>query len=267
MAIPESVKSLAGRVVTSVAPQCSFERCVFVLGHMRCGSTITSNLLCSRREISGYGETHVRYSDVSATGRLALNLAKRGAWQPGADFLFDKLLHTRLDSDPPAPFFQARAIFMTRAPEQAVPSIYRLFRKIGSTQYKTVTAAAHYYAKRLEHLSVLWQRFPQSQRMALDYDELIADPDGQIARLSHFLGLVPPLENSYAANALTLAPGAGDPLASHQHQSVVKGGVADNNGSAGAAFEVSDGDRAAMDKARAQYDGFRNLIGQPDAAN
>lgn len=264
MAIPEGMKVFAGRVVTSVAPQCSFDRCVFILGHMRCGSTITSNLLCSRPEISGYGETHVSYSDVSATGRLALNLAKRGVWQPGADFLFDKVLHTRLDRDPPAAFFQARAFFMTRQPDRAVPSIYNLFRKIGSSQYQTLGAAARYYTKRLEHLAVLWQRFPESGRMALDYDGLIADPDGEIGKISRFLGLMPPLENAYEANALTLTPGAGDPLASHQHQSIVKGGVAAETGHDS---DVPDDARPAMEEARASYDAFRNLSGQLGAVD
>ena len=54
----------------ALAPQGRFDRCLFLVGHMRCGSTALANVLCAHPSVSGYGETHVRYDRPSAPGAL-----------------------------------------------------------------------------------------------------------------------------------------------------------------------------------------------------
>jgi hypothetical protein len=210
-----SFKSAAGRLV-AMAPQCDPSRAVFVIGHMRCGSTALSNVLVSRPEFSGYGEAHVGYGSRAALGVLLLNQWRRRSWRPRAVHLFDKILHSRYDAAAWPGFFTARAIFVARAPEAAIPSIRALFAAIDSAEYGSDAEAAAYYAERLETMLALWPRFAPGRRLALTYEALTAAPETELARVGAMLGLSPPLTNAYAPPAAAQARGAGDPLMSHR---------------------------------------------------
>jgi hypothetical protein len=204
----------------ALAPQGRFDRCLFLVGHMRCGSTALANVLCAHPSVSGYGETHVRYDSPSAPGALILNQLRRGRWRPHAAHLFDKLLHDDLDAAVPPAFFTARAIFVTRPPDAAVRSILRLFRRLGSHEYATPGDAAAYYVLRLARMRALWQSFPPDRRIALRHEHLVADPAATLERVSRFLRLNPALANAYVPGK-ALPPGAGDPLEAHRRTAII----------------------------------------------
>lgn len=214
-------KTIAGAAVSHIFPQCRYRTSLFLIGHMRCGSTALSAILCSRPDMSGYGEAHIAYSGRSALGVLAINQMRRRAWSPKADGLFDKILHSRYDSDACPGFFEARALFMARAPQPAIRSIRHLFEKVNSGEYATDAAAADYYEERLEAMLQLWPRFAADRRIACTYEALTVDPDGVLAQLSAGLQLTPPLANRYAIKAAATARGAGDPLSASQHTQIV----------------------------------------------
>lgn len=218
-----TAKRLTGRLVAAVSPQCRFDRCVFVLAHMRCGSTALSNVLCSRPDMSGYGEAHVRYDGPGALGRLVVNQARRGGWTPGATHLFDKVLHSRHDRDPDPRFFEARAIFVARHPGPTIRSIRRLFDALGGDEYATDEAAARYYIERLGALARLWRGFPAGRRVGVLHSELLADPDAALARVTAHLGFDPPLENRYTSLAASRRGGGGDPLDSGRYLRIETG--------------------------------------------
>ncbi|WP_172332795.1 sulfotransferase family protein [Mangrovicoccus sp. HB161399] len=207
-------KTLLGEVVSTVAPQCSFDRAAFVLAHMRCGSTALSNILCSRAEISGYGEAHIAYRNRSDLGRLVVNQALRRAWKPGARYVFDKVLHSRHDRDAPQDFFRSRAIFLCRRPERAIASIRGLFQSLGREEYTTDSLAADYYVERVGQLCRLWPLFPSERRLGLTHDALIGATDDCLARVTALLQLEPPLLNAYQGHAASVRGGGGDPLVS-----------------------------------------------------
>ena len=214
-------KRVLGNVVARLDSQCRYRDCIFVIGHMRCGSTALANVLCSRPEVSGYGEAHIAYRDQSALGVLALNQWRRGAWRRGARHLFDKILHSRYDIGVASAFFEARAIFVFRPPVESIRSIRALFDSIGSGEYATDADAAAYYTARMSDMLALWARFAPARRIGVSYDSLTADPDGELARLTPFLGFDPPLTNWYASNRASQARGAGDPTASHRFTRIV----------------------------------------------
>lgn len=209
MPVPAFAKRLAGTGL-GLAPHARYDRCVLLLGHMRCGSTALANVLCAHPAVSGYGESHIDHGAPSAPGRLVLNQIGAGRWKPAARLLFDKILHDRLDTGVPETFFTARAIFLTRAPEPAIASILALFASLGSREYPDPASAAAYYCARLRRLADLWQRFPPDRRLALAQETLVTDPDASLARITRFLALDPPLANAYRASPTR--PGAGDPL-------------------------------------------------------
>lgn len=219
----EQFKSLAGAAVARALPQCRFEQAVFLLGHMRCGSTALSAILCSRPDVSGYGEAHIAYTGRGALGILALNQRRRGAWDGSASTLFDKILHSRYDQAACAGFFASRAVFMARAPVPAIRSIRHLFAQLGSGEYATDEQAANYYEERVKALLQLWPRFEASRRVACTYEALTADPDAVLARISGQLNLVPALHNEYALKSAATGRGAGDPLSASRHSRIVAG--------------------------------------------
>lgn len=232
------IKRMAGRVACMVRPQCRYERAVFILGHMRCGSTALSNVLCGHPEVSGYGEAHIRYGDRSALGILTLNQQRRRALRPQSRYLFDKILHSRYDLEPDPGFLQARAIFLFREPVRTIISIRNLFQSIGSHEYSTDTLAADYYEERLNSLMASWARFPPSRRLGFTHDMLTANPDAGLGAISAMLELDPPLANQYRATTASQAPGAGDPLASHRHSSIVRVDVDMPDGAAAGMLEI-----------------------------
>ncbi len=244
--LPGRLKHLAGGLVT-LAPAYRYDRCIFLIGHMRCGSTALANVLCAHPSISGYGESHVRYDGRAAPGVLLLNQIRRQRWKPTARFLFDKLLHDDLDAAVPPEFFSAHAIFLSRGPERSVPSILRLFRAIGSAEYATEAQAAAYYARRLERMRALFQRFPATRRIALDCDRLVADPAAELRRLTMFLGLSPDISNAYPPHRTAVARGAGDPLGAPHFDSIA------TSGATARASTVSDCDFAPARRARAAF--------------
>jgi hypothetical protein len=216
----ETLKSLCGKTVTLLNPQCRYENCIFVLAHMRCGTTALSNVLCSRPDISGYGEAHIDYGLPDALGRLVVNQALRGGWTAGAPHLFDKILHNRHDGAVRKEFFRARAIFLARPPAATILSICKLFQNFNSEEYATPNLAAEYYIARLNALAVLWDSFPAERRVGLTHDSLLADPVISLARFSEFLQLTPPLENRYKSLKASRRSGGGDPMISGAFTSI-----------------------------------------------
>ena len=214
-------KQLAGRAIAAVNPQCRYDRTLFLLGHMRAGTTALSNILCSRAEISGYGEAHIAYRDAAALGVLTLNQLRRGSWRPTARRLFDKVLHNRYDDVVDPGFPSASAIFIVRRPAPTIASIRRLFDTIGSGEYADDEAAARYYCERMTGLLRLWQRFPADRRIGLTAEQLLAEPEPVLHALTGFLDLSTPLDNSYVSSAASRRRGAGDPLQSGARDRIV----------------------------------------------
>ena len=216
-----AIKQVAGGLLGLANPQCRFDRAVFILGHMRCGSTALSHVLCGHPSVSGYGEAHIRYDDQTALGVLALNQWRRGAWKPRAGHLFDKILHSRYDAAADPGFFRARAIFLIREPHESILSIRKLFAALHSDEYADDEAAARYYEQRLKQLAQLWARFPIRHRIGFSYNDLTENPDSALQRVSSMLDLNPALTNHYDQPGKMMARGAGDPLSSHKFNGIV----------------------------------------------
>ncbi|MEM1387903.1 MAG: sulfotransferase [Pseudomonadota bacterium] len=254
----ETLKKAIGGAVSRIAPQSDYSRCVFILAHMRCGSTALSNVFCSRPDFSGYGEAHIRYDDDTALGRLIVNQTLRRAWSPDATFLFDKILHNRYDMDAQPHFFAANAVFMARDPAEAIPSIRRLFKELGREhEYPTDEDAARYYIDRVECLCALWSQFRPDRRVGLLHSDLMRDVDGTLARLSKALNLKPMLENRYQSATASRRGGAGDPLESGAHVRI----EARKPPQRTAQLEL---ERSSADAAAAVFRRFKTVIGRRD---
>lgn len=251
------ITSLAASLPDS---RCRYDQALFVLGHMRCGSTVLSHILCDHPAVSGYGEAHIRYDGRSALGTLVLNQLRRGALKNSARHLFDKILHSRYDADPAPEFYTARAIFLIREPEQSVLSIRKLFTTIGSGEYATDGLAADYYEERLTALLRHWDSFAPERRIGFSFEALTSAPEAALAAVSERLGFTPPLSNRYTPPKRTMAHGAGDPLASHKHTEIVATERATTLKGASRPLELSS---ARMDALVALYRNASNVVMRP----
>ena len=226
MSATNLAKRFVGYGISAALPQSEYARCVFLIGHMRCGSTALSNIICSHDAFSGYGEAHISYKDKSGPGQLIANQMRRGVYKLSSSYLYDKVLHNRLDIGAPEQFFLSKALLVTRHPSKTIPSILNLFDKINSSEYSTFEDAATYYIQRLDQMSNLYASFDKSNVHVLKYEDLVQHPEQHLERISGFLGLGEnPLRNFYSPNNLVKKSGVGDPLNAHKHHSIVAAGA------------------------------------------
>jgi hypothetical protein len=215
------IKHLAGSAMALVLPKCRFDRSIFIMGHMRCGSTALSNILCSHPQISGYGEAHICYKSRSELGLLILNQIKRNSYRKNSTYLFDKILHSRYDSEDFDDFFESRVIFMIREPIKTIQSIRTLFSSIGSNEYSNDILVSDYYEERISSLIANWEKFPPLHRIGISFEQLKTNPEKNLVKISEMLGVSPPLTNSYQQPKNGLGHGAGDPLTSHKYNKII----------------------------------------------
>ncbi|WP_420335690.1 sulfotransferase family protein [Roseibium sp.] len=222
MSFRDETKNLIGNVFYSVLPHCNYENAIFVVAHMRSGTTALANVLCSHPEISGFGEAHIQYQKESRLGNLVLSQIRKSSWRYDSKYLFDKILHNRYDENTCEIFLRSKFVFLAREPVPAVLSIRNLFSKLGSKEYSTDEEASIYYFKRLHHLAKFWQRVPESNRFGLTHKILLEEPENQLAKLSEFLQLNESLRNEYKKNPSVQQGGVGDPLQASNYSKIVK---------------------------------------------
>lgn len=185
------------------------ERFLIVIGHMRSGSSVLSNILISHPDVLGIGETFVVWGEPHACDRYAYQVLKHRRWVRARHWFFDKILHNHLLGPDHPLIGQAKFIFLTRRPEETVASVHRLWVELLGMD-KTIEEADAYYVERLEGMARLWDAVAPERRMALDYAEF-DNPQALVERLSAFMRFDVPLSSDYNVFSFTGKPGIGDP--------------------------------------------------------
>lgn len=175
-------------------------RLVIVLGTMRSGSTVLSNVLISNSEIAGFGESHLVYDEPEQLLDLRYWVFRYTHRYPKQNtYLFDKILHTPYTPDLPRMLVscEPRVIFMLRSPAPTARSIYNMIaarrpHKLAEINVWTLLA------DRYEDLRRLAAEVPGGVPVAaISYDAMIEDPEVVLDRLSKFLDLTTPLSANY----------------------------------------------------------------------
>lgn len=163
---------------------------VFILGHMRSGSTLLLHLLLTHPEIIGCGERNACYRTQEDLDRLAVT-ARRGvrAWFKPFRYVVDQINHDRFTPWPELLGHpQLRLIFLIREPPLALASIVNLARDFyrgGST-----AQATDYYVQRLNTLGRYAATCPHPDRAtAVTYEDLVDRSQLTLERLQGFLDL------------------------------------------------------------------------------
>jgi tetratricopeptide (TPR) repeat protein len=187
---------------------------IFILGMPRSGTTLVEQILASHREIYGAGELPdfeaavagccesvtksaypeavpalgapelsgigARYVAAITTGAEATNARRITDKMPG-NFRFVGLIHLALPS--------ARIIHIRRQPIDTCLSCFsKLFGGDQPFSYNLVELGRYYRA--YERLMQHWRRvLPQGAMLEVDYEEVVADLEGQARRILEYCGL------------------------------------------------------------------------------
>jgi hypothetical protein len=177
-------------------------RVLFIMGHMRSGSTLLMHLLVTHPEIIGCGERSVAYRSDDDLDKLELaaRRSQHGLFRQ-VSYVVDQLNHDQFS--PERDLLRServRCIFLIREPEETIRSLLHLTR--ASHDPWTVERAVEYYAARLKSLSACRQNL-KSRSIALTYSDLVDSASAALPRLTSFLALASELQQEYAIQPFT----------------------------------------------------------------
>ncbi len=166
---------------------------IFILSHMRSGSSLLTHLLISNPEIKGYGESHIRYQTDENIKSLIYktyfhnqqftNLKDLSKLKMDHTYILDKLLHDKklLNQD-----FLTKDnfyfVFLIREPQRSLMSM------LDHKPHWKEEDAMNYYCQRLSTLSEYSTIIgDKSHSLAFTYTQLINQTDYVFQALQKFL--------------------------------------------------------------------------------
>jgi hypothetical protein len=183
-------------------------RMLFIVGHMRSGSSLLVHLLANNPHILGYGETHQRHDSPADFSRVAWRVLRSfGRVWPRERYLMDKVLHAQHGlSAELLRWGGTRTILLVRSPESTIPSIL----KLGLARWPTEEAATDYYVDRLAAVAALAGELGPRRCRFLTYDQLVSATEATLRSLTRFLELPDPITEEYDLLWSTGRYGVGD---------------------------------------------------------
>ncbi|MDJ0509538.1 MAG: sulfotransferase [Crocosphaera sp.] len=166
---------------------------LFILSHMRSGSSLLTHILISNSAIKGYGETHINYRSEADLKKLLFhiyfnsqqftNLQDLAKLSMNHTYILDKLLHDhKLVNEKLLELDNFYFIFLIREPKRTLMSM------LDHKPHWNEENAIHYYSKRLSTLSEYAQIINSKQRSFLvTYNQLMDDSDQVFKSLQNFL--------------------------------------------------------------------------------
>jgi len=182
---------------------------LFILGHMRTGSSLLAHILASHQNVLGYGETHNVYTRPEDFGATTATVRRhlRRVVSSQEKYLLDKVLHKHQIAEMEVlNHSSVRVIFMIRRSDMALSSI---IQNVGFIQ-KSEQAYQH-YAEQVEWVGTLAEALSSDRWTSTTYTELTQETNTVLSRLEPFLDLSEPLTEHYDTNRYTGVSGIGDP--------------------------------------------------------
>jgi hypothetical protein len=167
---------------------------LFILSHMRSGSSLLSHILVSNPEIIGFGESHIQYSSEWDFKRLMMRVyyqAQEFSKIPedlanlsmNHTYVLDKVLHNeKFLRDDFLTSKQIQIIFLLREPTRTMPSLLDL------KPHWNQDDALAYYVERLLALQHYAQLINDRQRtLLITYNQILEDTPIVLAYFHKFL--------------------------------------------------------------------------------
>jgi hypothetical protein len=190
---------------------------VFILGHMRSGSTLLTHLLCTSEEIVGYGETHTNYRRRSDLAKLLCSVRVNTTLNPlKYRYVLEKIVSTQHPICRSVLTDQRiRYVFLIREPLGSLASIVNMRQHFhpDETHSQVVAFATQHYTERLGQLRRFAEIIDDPQKcLMVTHQQVLNDTTVTFTALERFLDLRSPLREEYDVMATTGKPGVGDPF-------------------------------------------------------
>lgn len=174
---------------------------LFVLAHMRSGSSLLRYLLSGSQEIIGIGETHNNYRRRSDLAKLLTCIRRATGKNPlRYRYVVDKIVATHhILSDRVLADRRTRYVFLVREPHATIDSIVAMRRQISDQPaYQLVSDATEHYLQRLAQLRQYAATIDDETRcLLLTHHHLVGTTAAAFLALEQFLDLRSPLQESY----------------------------------------------------------------------
>lgn len=207
-----SIQKEAWRLYCRLGCALTQRQAIFIVSHMRSGSSLLVHLLCNNPEIAGFGETHIRYPSARLDKLAYRIMTTVGGGFPQGRYLLDKVLHRDGISSEMLQSKQARFIFLLRDPRQTLPSILKLKSFDPRAFIQTSERAGAYYRRRLRIMVQYATTIANRHRMLfLSHASLLYATNQVFDALGDFLDLKSPLTEHYQLLPNSGKPGVGDP--------------------------------------------------------
>jgi hypothetical protein len=176
-------------------------RFIFILSHMRSGSSLLTKLISDNPDVNGFGETYLPYRTPrdygSSIGKI-LRVNRQSKKNGQGRYILDKLLFDYLlplDAIDLLLAKNVRVIFLIREPKPAIASMM-------NTMKMTAEESCNYYITRLAML----ERYAEiitasSQAVMVTHKQILEQTDAVFRFLEHYLDLSVPLQETYEPTA------------------------------------------------------------------
>lgn len=177
-------------------------RYLFILGHMRSGSSLLSHILMSHPSVSGLGERNATYRETTDFDTLAMQAHFRRALLRPRRYVVDQINHTRMTPKPDLlNRGDVRRIFLVREPAASLASMLGEF---GDLYDFDTEKAQTYYIERLNAMCRMADHMSERDHsFFLTYDEMTRRPEETLEALSAFLDVTPALSPDYKIFSFT----------------------------------------------------------------
>jgi hypothetical protein len=189
-------------------------RYIFILSHMRSGSSLLIHLLNANPDISAYGEAHLDYRQHQDLRRLIckikhnlqeLNLSEK--------YAADKILHnSHVFNEDLLRRDDISLIFLLRSPQESLSSMVKMWERQSHQEEQAQRYYADYYVQRLNAIEKWATALANPQKAAfITYDQLVNQTQSVFHLLQNFLELDTPFSEQYKLLPTTGVRGIGDP--------------------------------------------------------
>lgn len=182
---------------------------LFVLGHMRSGSTLVSHILQNNQNIACLGETHITYRNDFSFRKLRIELA--GYLNDRTEWIADKILltdHIKCSLNTLNKYVD-KIIVVYREPLGSINSMLDYSHTLGKNR-QTKEELQFYYIETLSALIPILRNIKPESVCSINYDNFVSNPQEYLDSMSSFLSLRTPLTEKYELHDKTGVNGTGD---------------------------------------------------------
>ena len=194
---------------------------LFIIGHMRSGSSLLMHILTSNSEILGWGERGLKYTAKNKMIENELTMRwKSMSLFKKYSFTLDQINHSEMT--PIIDLFNNKnsyIVFLLREPIGSLSSIINLSKNYYHKE-KSIKDASAYYTNRLNYLVNFKKGTPNAHHFMVTYDDLIENSLISLKSLTEFLELKEPLISEYEIKKITGI--SGDPSKNIKSGKIIK---------------------------------------------